>query len=77
MSLKITDVEVQGDVPAVQFNSQAGRTYAIEFSLDLENWEVIAPNHPADGDSTEFMDTGIDTRLGGLPDEAFYRVREN
>ena len=73
----ITEVGFEGDVPFIEFESQPDSTYDIEFSTDLETWELLAEEFPADGFTTDFIDDGIVGRLGELPGNAYYRVRES
>ena len=74
---KIIDVQLDGEEPRLLFHSKPDKTYSIEFSTDLKNWEVIDPDHPADGYLTDYVDTGLVARMGGFPENAYYRLSEN
>jgi hypothetical protein len=74
--LKIIEVGFVGENPAIKFHSKPNKNYRVEFTTDLATWQVIAPNLPSQGYLTDFVDEEIATRLGSLPEEAFYRVSE-
>lgn len=75
--LRITEIAFEGGVPFLAFQSNPGTTYTIEASTDLVGWQVLDANFPDDGYQTDFFDTEITTRHGGLPERLYYRVREN
>jgi hypothetical protein len=66
---------IADDVFVIEFESEEGREYAIEFSSDLETWQTIASGVPGEGGMTSFEDSGVRDRLGEMPGAAYYRVR--
>lgn len=66
---------IADDVFVIEFESEEGREYAIEFSSDLETWQTIASGVPGEGGMTSFGDSGVMERLGEMPGAAYYRVR--
>jgi hypothetical protein len=74
---RITAASFEGSHFTIVFTSQDTRNYTIEFSTDLVSWDPIATDVPATGASTSFRDTDAATRLGAIPDTAYYRVRRN
>lgn len=59
----------------IEFDSRDGETYAVEFSTDLESWEAITTGVMAEGETTNYRDSGVNERLGKVPASAYYRVR--
>ena len=74
---RITELYLAKAGPLIDFQSNPGMTYTIEFSTDLVVWSLVEANHPDEGYSTGFSDEGIYERFGALPIQGFYRVTEN
>jgi len=67
----VTDLIVKDDngVPHLQFSGDSFRTYAIERSEDLQDWEAVGIADPGDGGNYDFLDTTQESS-----DARFYRV---
>ena len=59
-----------GQVPQIIFSTVATRTYRVEFSIDLEHWQVLLDNIPGTGDNILFIDNRVLTSVSSM----FYRV---
>ena len=60
------------DAATLTWNSQAGRTYAVDTSLNLRDWQTLVASHPpggATGTSTSYNHTAATEA------RRFYRVR--
>ncbi len=68
----ITDVARAGNGEvSLTWNSQADKTYAVDFSEDLATWREIQRDIPSAGSSTSTSDSSNTSLLDG-----YYRVRE-
>lgn len=73
--LRFTDVTfdtITGSVTVV-WDSKSGRTYIIERSPDLENWQELDDGWDSGGDSTTYTDNAVPAEAAKL----YYRVTES
>lgn len=74
-TLRIVEVAFEIPVPSLLFHSQPDVVYSVEFSTDFVIWRPIG-SVPSQGYLTEFADSGLASREGGVPASGYYRVRE-
>jgi hypothetical protein len=75
VGLQITAIEVdpQTGAAVVTWSSIDGQSYAVESSIDLENWDELSDDEIADGPVSTFTDSTPPVGASRV----FYRVREN
>ena len=69
---EVTDIDVNGNVATLTWNSRLNRSYIIEVSKDFEEWMEIADGVESEGSSTSY--TTPDDVLDG--EENYFRIRE-
>lgn len=73
--LRFTAVEVAEDGSVtVTWISRPNRSYAVDYSPDLETWLELTDGYPSQGDRTSFTETS--ETIGDDAERRYYRVRE-
>jgi hypothetical protein len=72
--LQLSDIVQKEDGSVtITWDSRAGRSYIIDASADLQEWEELTDSHPSQGDATEFTENAESVRGATT---RYYRVTE-
>jgi hypothetical protein len=67
---QIESIVLNGNVVTLKWKSSAGKSYAIESSLNVEKWTELDDGHPSGGAETEYVVPDV------TDSELYFRVRE-
>ena len=72
--LQLSDIVQKEDGSVtITWHSRAGRSYIIDASADLQEWQELTDSHPSQGDATEFTENAESVRAATT---RYYRVTE-